>query len=37
VVVPAKERRTPEYLRKFVAYETERWATPIKNSGAIID
>jgi tripartite-type tricarboxylate transporter receptor subunit TctC len=37
VVVPSKERRTPEYLRKFVAYETERWATPIKNSGAIID
>ena len=37
VVVPAKERRTPEYLRKFVATETERWATPIKNSGAVID
>ncbi len=37
VVVPAKERRTPEYLRKFVASETERWATPIKNSGAVID
>jgi tripartite-type tricarboxylate transporter receptor subunit TctC len=37
VVVPAKERRTPEYLRKFVATETERWAAPIKNSGAVID
>ena len=37
VVVPAKERRTPEYLRKFVIAETERWATPIKNSGAVID
>ncbi len=37
VVVPAKERRTPEYLRKFVASETARWATPIKNSGAVID
>jgi tripartite-type tricarboxylate transporter receptor subunit TctC len=37
VVVPAPERRTPEYLRKFVATETERWATPIKTSGAIID
>jgi tripartite-type tricarboxylate transporter receptor subunit TctC len=37
VVVPAKERRTPDYLRKFVATETERWATPIKNSGAVID
>ena len=37
VVIPAKERRTPEYLRKFVVTETERWATPIKNSGAVID
>jgi tripartite-type tricarboxylate transporter receptor subunit TctC len=37
VVVPAKERRTPEYLRKFVVTETARWATPIKNSGAVID
>ena len=37
VVVPAKERRTPEYLRKFVITETARWATPIKNSGAVID
>jgi tripartite-type tricarboxylate transporter receptor subunit TctC len=37
VVVPAKERRTPDYLRKFVATETERWAAPIKNSGAVID
>jgi tripartite-type tricarboxylate transporter receptor subunit TctC len=37
VVVPSKERRTPEYLRKFVVTETERWATPIKNSGAVID
>ena len=37
VVVPAKERRTPEYLRKFVITETARRATPIKNSGAVID
>jgi len=37
VVVPAKERRTPEYLRKFVVSEIERWAAPIKNSGAVID
>jgi tripartite-type tricarboxylate transporter receptor subunit TctC len=37
VVVPAKERRTPEYLRKFVVSETARWATPIKNSGSVID
>jgi tripartite-type tricarboxylate transporter receptor subunit TctC len=37
VVVPSKERRTPEYLRKFVVTETERWAGPIKSSGAVID
>jgi tripartite-type tricarboxylate transporter receptor subunit TctC len=37
VVVPAKDRRTPEYLRKFVVTETQRWAGPIKNSGAVID
>jgi tripartite-type tricarboxylate transporter receptor subunit TctC len=37
VVIPVKERRTPEYLRKFVVTETQRWATPIKNSGAVID
>ncbi len=37
VVVPAKERRTTEYLRKFVATETERWARPIKQAGAVID
>ena len=37
VVVPAKERRTPEYLRRFVVTETERWVTPITNSGAVID
>jgi tripartite-type tricarboxylate transporter receptor subunit TctC len=37
VVVPAKERRTPEYLRKFVVSETARWAAPIKSSGAVIE
>jgi tripartite-type tricarboxylate transporter receptor subunit TctC len=37
VVVPAKERRTPEYIREFVVTETARWAGPIKASGAIID
>src|SRR5262245_305922 len=37
VVVPARERRTTGYLRKFVVSETARWATPIKNSGAVID
>jgi tripartite-type tricarboxylate transporter receptor subunit TctC len=37
VVVPAKERRTPEYLRKFVVTEIARWARPIKDAGAVID
>jgi len=34
VVIPAPERRTPEYLAKFVTSEIERWAAPIKASGA---
>src|SRR5262249_41686422 len=33
VVVPAAERRTPEYLAKFVPAELARWAVPIKASG----
>ena len=33
VTVPAPERRTPEYLTKFVPAEIERWARPIKASG----
>ena len=33
VVVPAPERRTPEYMTKFVADEIARWAVPIKASG----
>lgn len=33
VTVPAPERRTPEYLNKFVRSEIERWAAPIKASG----
>jgi len=34
VTIPAKERRTPEYLTQFVPSEIERWAGPIKASGA---
>jgi hypothetical protein len=34
VTIPAPERRTPEYLAKFVVSEIERWAGPIKASGA---
>jgi hypothetical protein len=37
VTVPAPERRTPEYLTKFVASEIARWAGPIKASGVSAD
>jgi tripartite-type tricarboxylate transporter receptor subunit TctC len=37
VVVPGAERRTPEYLVKFVSAELERWAVPIKASGVSAD
>jgi tripartite-type tricarboxylate transporter receptor subunit TctC len=37
VTIPAKERRTPEYLAKFVPAEITRWAGPIKASGASVD
>jgi hypothetical protein len=31
------ERRSPEYLAKFVPAEIEKWAGPIKASGATAD
>ena len=37
VVIPAPERRTVDYFRKFVVSEIERWAAPIKASGVLID
>jgi tripartite-type tricarboxylate transporter receptor subunit TctC len=37
VTIPAPERRTPQYMTKFVASEIERWAGPIKTSGASAD
>jgi tripartite-type tricarboxylate transporter receptor subunit TctC len=37
VTIPTPERRTPEYLAKFVPSEIERWAGPIKASGASAD
>jgi len=37
VTIPAAVRRTPEYLAKFVPSEIERWAGPIKASGASVD
>jgi tripartite-type tricarboxylate transporter receptor subunit TctC len=33
----APERRSPEYLRKFVAGEVERWAGPIKAAGLSLE
>ena len=37
VTIPAPERRTPEYLAKFVVTEIERWEVPIKASGVTAD
>jgi hypothetical protein len=37
VTIPAAERRTPEYLTKFVVSEIARWAGPIKASGVSED
>ena len=34
LIVPVPARRTPEYLGKFVATEIDKWAAPIKASGA---
>jgi tripartite-type tricarboxylate transporter receptor subunit TctC len=33
----APERRTPDYLRRFVGSEIEKWAEPIKASGVAVD
>jgi tripartite-type tricarboxylate transporter receptor subunit TctC len=37
VTIPTPERRTPEYLTKFVPAEIARWAAPIKASGVSAD
>jgi tripartite-type tricarboxylate transporter receptor subunit TctC len=37
VTIPAPERRTPEYMAKFVQSEIERWAKPIKTAGVTVD
>jgi tripartite-type tricarboxylate transporter receptor subunit TctC len=36
-VVVAPERRSPEYLARFVASEIEKWAVPIRASGISIE
>jgi len=35
--VVASDRRSPEYLQKFVESEIEKWAGPIKASGISLD
>ena len=37
VTAVAPERRSPEYLQKFVASEIERWAAAIKAAGVTMD
>jgi tripartite-type tricarboxylate transporter receptor subunit TctC len=36
-MIVAPERRSPEYLAKFVLSETERWAAVIRASGVSMD
>jgi tripartite-type tricarboxylate transporter receptor subunit TctC len=35
--VVAPDRRSPEYLQRFVLSEIEKWAAPIKVSGTLIE
>ncbi len=37
VTIPAKERRTVEYLQKFIPSEIDRWIGPIKAAGVTAD
>jgi hypothetical protein len=37
VTLVASERRSPEYLQKFVEREIEKWAAPIKAAGINAD
>jgi tripartite-type tricarboxylate transporter receptor subunit TctC len=37
VTVVAPERRSPEYLTKFIASEIEKWSSPIRASGVSVD
>jgi len=36
-MIVAPERRSPDYLAGFVKSEIEKWAEPIKKSGAQLD
>ena len=35
--VPAPDRRSPDYFKRFVTGEIERWSGPIKASGATVE
>jgi hypothetical protein len=37
VTVVAPERRSPEYLARFIPAEIEKWAGPIKASGVVVE
>jgi tripartite-type tricarboxylate transporter receptor subunit TctC len=37
LVAAAPDRRSPEYLRKFINAEIEKWAKPVQASGLKID
>ena len=37
VTIPAPERRSPEYLARYIPSEIEKWAGPIKASGVPAD
>jgi tripartite-type tricarboxylate transporter receptor subunit TctC len=37
VTVAPPERRSPEYLRKFIASELDKWAVPIRQGGVVVD
>jgi tripartite-type tricarboxylate transporter receptor subunit TctC len=37
VTIPARERRTLDYLAKFIPSEIDRWVAPIKASGVTAD
>ena len=34
--IVSSDRTTPEYLQKFIADEIDKWAGPIRDSGAVI-
>jgi tripartite-type tricarboxylate transporter receptor subunit TctC len=37
LAIPARERRSPDYLGQFVRSEIEKWAVPVRASGATAD